>query len=94
MNNEAETVSRLNTTAEIVSYAGLAPFVLCLLGVAVPREYEYRELAQRIARLTSWMLAGNGASPVRRYSWAMATNPCRASMVAFSTSMSARASAI
>jgi hypothetical protein len=42
-------VTRLNTSAEIVSYAGVAPFVLCLLGVAMLPGYEQRELAQRIA---------------------------------------------
>jgi hypothetical protein len=41
--------SRLNTIAEIVSYAGVVPFVLCLLGVAMLPGYEERELAQRIA---------------------------------------------
>jgi hypothetical protein len=49
MNVQGRAVSRLNTTAEIVSYAGVVPFVLCLLGVALLRDYEYRELAQRIA---------------------------------------------
>jgi hypothetical protein len=49
MNAQGRAVSRLNTTAEIVSYAGVVPFVLCLLGVALLRDYEYRELAQRIA---------------------------------------------
>lgn len=39
----------LNTSAEIVSYAGLAPLVLCLLGVALLPDYAARELAQRIA---------------------------------------------
>lgn len=48
MNAQGRAVSRLNTTAEIVSYAGVVPFVLCLLGVALLRNYEYRELAQRI----------------------------------------------
>jgi Protein of unknown function (DUF3429) len=38
-----------NTTAEIVSYAGVVPFVLCLLGIALLPGYEARELAQRIA---------------------------------------------
>jgi len=49
MNAQGRAVSRLNTTAEIVSYAGVLPFVLCLLGVALLRDYAYRELAQRIA---------------------------------------------
>lgn len=49
MNIEGGTVSRLNTTAEIVSYAGVVPFVLCLLGVALLPAYGQRELAQRIA---------------------------------------------
>ena len=49
MNAQGRAVSRLNTAAEIVSYAGVVPFVLCLLGVALLRDYEYRELAQRIA---------------------------------------------
>ena len=49
MNIEGGTVSRLNTTAEIVSYAGVVPFVLCLLGVALLPTYGQRELAQRIA---------------------------------------------
>src|SRR5437879_12690268 len=35
--------------AETVSYAGVAPFVLCLLGVGMLPGYEERELAQRIA---------------------------------------------
>jgi uncharacterized protein DUF3429 len=48
MNIEGGTVSRLNTTAEIVSYAGVAPFVLCLLGIALLPDYEAREMAQRI----------------------------------------------
>jgi Protein of unknown function (DUF3429) len=49
MNIEGGAVSRLNTTAEVVSYAGLVPFVLCLLGVALLPNYGLRELAQRIA---------------------------------------------
>ncbi len=49
MNIEGGAVSRLNTTAEIVSYAGVVPFVLCLLGVALLPKYDERELAQRIA---------------------------------------------
>lgn len=49
MNIEGGAVSRLNTTAEIVSYAGVLPFVLCLLGVALLPNYGQRELAQRIA---------------------------------------------
>jgi Protein of unknown function (DUF3429) len=49
MNIEGGAVTRLNTTAEIVSYAGVAPFVLCLLGIALLPDYEGRELAQRIA---------------------------------------------
>ena len=49
MNIEGGAVSRLNTTAEIVSYAGVVPFVLCLLGVALLPNYGQRELAQRIA---------------------------------------------
>ena len=49
MNIEGGAVSRLNTTAEIVSYAGVVPFVLCLLGVALLPSYGQRELAQRIA---------------------------------------------
>jgi hypothetical protein len=48
MNIEGGAVSRLNTTAEIVSYAGMAPFVLCLLGIALLPDYEAREIAQRI----------------------------------------------
>lgn len=43
------TVSRLNTTAEIISYAGVVPFVLCLLGMTLLPHYGARELAQRIA---------------------------------------------
>jgi len=42
-------ITRLNTMAETVSYAGVAPFVLCLLGVGMLPGYEERELAQRIA---------------------------------------------
>ena len=49
MNIEGGEVSRLNTVAEIVSYAGVVPFVLCLLGVALLPDYGERELAQRIA---------------------------------------------
>ncbi|MGH8208803.1 MAG: DUF3429 domain-containing protein [Steroidobacteraceae bacterium] len=49
MNIEGGPVSRLNTTAEIISYAGIVPFVLCLLGIAVLPDYGARELAQRIA---------------------------------------------
>ena len=49
MNIQGGAVSRLNTTAEIVSYAGVVPFVLCLLGVALLPNYGLRELAQRIA---------------------------------------------
>ena len=48
MNIEGGTVWRLNTTAEIVSYAGVAPFVLCLLGIALLPDYQAREIAQRI----------------------------------------------
>ncbi|MDB6091558.1 MAG: glutaredoxin [Gammaproteobacteria bacterium] len=46
---ENAPATRLNTVAEIVSYAGVAPFVLCLVGVAMLPAYEQRELAQRIA---------------------------------------------
>ena len=49
MNAQGKAVSRLNTAAEIVSYAGVVPFVLGLLGVSLLRDYEFRELAQRIA---------------------------------------------
>jgi hypothetical protein len=49
MNIQGGAVSRLNTTAEVVSYAGVVPFVLCLLGVALLPNYGLRELAQRIA---------------------------------------------
>ena len=49
MNIQGGAVSRLNTTAEIVSYAGLVPLVLCLLGVALLPDFTARELAQRIA---------------------------------------------
>ena len=49
MNNEGEAISRLNTTAEVVSYAGVAPLVLCLLGVGLLPDIAARELAQRIA---------------------------------------------
>ena len=49
MNIQGGAVSRLNTTAEIVSYAGVVPFVLCLLGIALLPHYGARELAQRIA---------------------------------------------
>jgi hypothetical protein len=48
MNIEGGTVWRLNTTAEVVSYAGMAPFVLCLLGIALLPDYQAREIAQRI----------------------------------------------
>lgn len=46
---ESVPVTRLNIIAEIVSYAGVAPFVLCLLGVAMLPGYDEREMAQRIA---------------------------------------------
>jgi Protein of unknown function (DUF3429) len=49
MNIQGEAVSRLNTAAEIVSYAGAVPFVLCLLGIGLLPDYGARELAQRIA---------------------------------------------
>lgn len=49
MNIQGGAAFRLNTTAEVVSYAGLAPLVLCLLGVALLPDYAARELAQRIA---------------------------------------------
>lgn len=49
MNKEGEALARLNTTAEIVSYAGVAPFVLCLVGVGVLPDLAGRELAQRMA---------------------------------------------
>lgn len=49
MNIEGGSASRLNIAAEIVSYAGVAPFMLCLLGIALPADYGVRELAQRIA---------------------------------------------
>jgi hypothetical protein len=49
MNIEGGAVPRLNTAAEIVSYAGVVPFVLCLLGIALLPDYGARELAQRIA---------------------------------------------
>jgi len=49
MNIQGGAVSRLNTTAEIVCYAGVVPFVLCLLDIALLPNYGLRELAQRIA---------------------------------------------
>jgi hypothetical protein len=49
MNIQGGAASRLNTTAEIVSYAGLVPLVLCLLGVALLPDFTTRELAQRVA---------------------------------------------
>jgi hypothetical protein len=49
MNIQGGAESRLNTTVEIVSYAGLVPLVLCLLGVALLPDFGVRELAQRIA---------------------------------------------
>ena len=49
MNVEGGAAARLNTIAEVISYAGVAPFVLCLLGIAMLPDYESRELAQRIA---------------------------------------------
>ena len=49
MNIQGGAAFRLNTTAEVVSYAGLAPLVLCLLGVALLPDFAARELAQRIA---------------------------------------------
>jgi Protein of unknown function (DUF3429) len=49
MGTQGGTVSRLNTSAEIVSYAGVVPFVLCLLGITLLPGYGARELAQRIA---------------------------------------------
>jgi Protein of unknown function (DUF3429) len=49
MNIQGGTAPRLNTTAEIVSYAGVVPFVLCLLCIALLPAYGARELAQRIA---------------------------------------------
>lgn len=48
MNIDGGTPSRLNTTAEIVSYAGVAPFVLCLLGIALLPDHVARELSQRV----------------------------------------------
>jgi hypothetical protein len=41
--------ARFSAAAEIVSYAGVVPFVLCLLGVGMLPGYAERELAQRIA---------------------------------------------
>jgi hypothetical protein len=49
MNIQGGAASRLNTSAEIVSYAGLVPLILCLLGVALLPDFTARELAQRIA---------------------------------------------
>lgn len=49
MNTPGRAVPRLNTSAEIVGYAGVVPFVLCLLGMGLLRDYALRELAQRIA---------------------------------------------
>jgi hypothetical protein len=40
---------RLPPVVEIVGYAGVAPFVLCLLGEVMLPGYEQRDLAQRIA---------------------------------------------
>jgi hypothetical protein len=48
MTIQGGAASRLNISAEIVSYAGLAPLVLGLLGVALLPDYGARELAQRI----------------------------------------------
>jgi hypothetical protein len=42
-------IARLPPAAEIAGYAGVAPFVLCLLGVGLLPELPQRELAQRIA---------------------------------------------
>ncbi len=49
MGTQGGTVSRLNTAAEIVSYAGVVPFVLCLVGITLLPDFGARELAQRIA---------------------------------------------
>jgi hypothetical protein len=49
MNIQGGAAFRLNTSAEVVSDAGLAPLVLCLLGVALLPDFAARELAQRIA---------------------------------------------
>lgn len=49
MNIEGGTLSRLNTTAEAVSYVGVVPFILCLAGIGLLPHYPARELAQRIA---------------------------------------------
>lgn len=49
MTIQGGAVSGLNTSAEIVSYAGLVPLVLCLLGVALLPDIAARELAQRIS---------------------------------------------
>ena len=48
MNVQGGTGVRLNTLAEAVSYAGVAPFILCLAGIALLPDYGARELAQRI----------------------------------------------
>jgi hypothetical protein len=53
--------SGLNGAAEFVSYLGVAPLVLCLLGVGLLPELSERELAQRLA--IAWgavLLAGCG----------------------------------
>jgi hypothetical protein len=53
--------SGLNGAAEFVSYLGVAPLLLCLLGVGLLPELSERELAQRLA--IAWgavLLAGCG----------------------------------
>ena len=46
---ETPPVTRLPPAAELTSYIGVAPFVLCLLGVGLLPDYGQRELAQRVA---------------------------------------------
>lgn len=43
------TIARFSPAAELVSYAGAAPLLLCLIGVGMLPGYALRELAQRIA---------------------------------------------
>jgi hypothetical protein len=43
------STNRLPAAVEIAGYAGVAPFVLCLVGEVMLPGYEQRDLAQRIA---------------------------------------------
>jgi hypothetical protein len=46
---QSPTRAKLSPGAELVAYAGIAPFVICPLAMALLPSYEQRQMAQQIA---------------------------------------------